>query len=90
MNIKTNTMTFLNKQITSKEDIKDYIDNLVAFGMLYHFDDNAEDIMSFDSGFTDRAFTDKQCKLLNARTNEMLELNYDYAFEYVLETYLND
>lgn len=78
-------MKFLNNQIKSLEDIKSYIDNLVINNMMYHFDDDAEDILSNESGFSDQAFTDEQCKLLNARTNEMLELNYDYAFEYALE-----
>jgi hypothetical protein len=82
MNIKTNTMKFLQNKIESLEDIKNYIDNLLTNDMMYHFDDDAEDILSFKSGFSDRAFTDEQCALLNARTNEMLELDYDYAFEY--------
>lgn len=75
-------MKFLNNQIKSLEDIKSYIDNLLINDMMYHFDDDAEDILSFKSGFTEPAFTTEQCELLNARTNEMLELNYDYAFEY--------
>ena len=75
-------MKFLQNQIKSLEDIKSYIDNLLINDMMYHFDDDAEDILSFKSGFSEPAFTTEQCKLLNARTNEMLELNYDYAFEY--------
>jgi hypothetical protein len=47
--------------------------------MLYHFDDEAEDILSNISGFSDRAFTDEQCKLLNERRDEMLAIDYDYA-----------
>ena len=75
-------MKFLQNKIESLEDIKNYIDNLTINNMMYHFDDDAEDILSNESGFSDRAFTNDQCKLLNARANEMLELNYDYAFEY--------
>ena len=82
MNIKTNTMKFLHNQIKSLEDIKSYIDNLLINDMMYHFDDDAEDILSFKSDFSEPAFTTEQCDLLNTRTNEMLELNYDYAFEY--------
>ena len=78
-------MKFLQNEIKSLEDIKNYIDNLEANNMMYHFDDDAEDILSNESDFSKQAFTDEQCKLLNARTNEMLELNYDYAFEYACE-----
>ena len=85
MNIKTNTMKFLQNKIESLEDIKSYIDNLLINDMMYHFDDYAEDILSYKSGFSEPAFTTEQCDLLNARTNEMLELNYDYAFEYACE-----
>jgi hypothetical protein len=75
-------MKFLQNKIESLEDIKSYIDNLLINDMMYHFDDDAEDILSYKTDFSEPAFTDEQCKLLNARTNEMLELNYDYAFEY--------
>ena len=83
-------MTLLNQQITSKQDIKDFIDYLAANDMIYHFEDDAKDIYSFKSGFTERAFTDEQCILLDQRTTEMLEVDSEYSFDYVLETYLND
>jgi ubiquinone/menaquinone biosynthesis C-methylase UbiE len=75
MNIKINTMTLLNKQITSKQDIKDFIDYLAANNMLYHFEDDAKDIYSCSSGFEERAFTDEQCVLLDQRTTEMLRVD---------------
>jgi hypothetical protein len=65
-------------------DIENYIDNLVINNMMYHFEDDAKDILSNTSGFTKQAFNLEQCKLLNCRTKEMLELDYDYAFEYAL------
>jgi hypothetical protein len=82
MNLKINNMTFLNKQIKTKKDIKNYIDNLVANNMMYHFEDDATDILSCASGFTKRAFTPEQCILLDIRSNEMLNVDYDYTFEY--------
>ena len=82
MNLKINNMTFLNKQIKTKKDIKNYIDNLVANNMMYHFEDDATDILSRVSGFTKRAFTPEQCILLDIRSNEMLNVDYDYTFEY--------
>jgi len=81
MNIKTNTMKFLQNQIKTKKDIAYYIADLYDHDMMYHFDDDAEDILSFKSGFTEPAFTEDQCKLLNQRRNEMLAIDYDYAFE---------
>jgi hypothetical protein len=90
MNIKINTMNLLNKKITSKQDIKDFIDYLAANDMLYHFEDDAQDIYSSKSSFEERAFTDEQCILLNQRTTEMLRVDHEYSFDYALETYLND
>lgn len=75
-------MKFLNKQIKTKQDIKNYIDNLVANNMMYHFEDDAKDILSRASGFTKPAFTPEQCELLDKRSNEMLSVDYDYTFEY--------
>ena len=62
MNIKTNTMKFLQNKIESKQDIANYITNLFDNDMMYHFDDEAEDILSHSSGFEASAFTNDQCK----------------------------
>lgn len=78
-------MKFLQDQIKTKKDIKNYIDNLALNNMMYHFDDDAKDILSNESSSSKQAFTEEQCILLNARTNEMLELDYDYAFDYACE-----
>lgn len=77
-------MEFLTKKIKSTEDIKNYIDNLFINNMMYHFEDDAKDVLSNTSNFIKKAFTLEQCKLLNSRTKEMLELDYEYAFEYAL------
>jgi hypothetical protein len=75
-------MKFLNNKINTLEDIKEYIDNLVSNDMLYNFDDDAEDIMHTVDNVSVALFTEEQCKLANKRRDEMLDLNYDYAFEY--------
>ena len=75
-------MKFLNKPIETKRDIKSYIDNLVENHMMYHFEDNAKDILSCVSGFEKPAFTPEQCVLLDIRSTEMLNVDYDYTFEY--------
>jgi hypothetical protein len=80
-------MKFLNNKIKTKQDIKSFIDNLAAKHMLYHFDDDAQDIYTRNN---ERAFTDEQCILLNQRTDEMFEVDADYAFEYTLENYLDN
>ena len=78
-------MTFLNKQIKTKQDIKNYIDNLVENNMLYHFEDDAKDILSSKSNFSEPAFTPEQCILLDARSIEMLQVDYDYTFDYACQ-----
>lgn len=77
-------MKFLHNQIKTKKDIAYYITDLYDNNMMYHFDDDAEDILSFKSGFSEPAFTIDQCKLLNERRDEMLAIDYDYAFECAL------
>ena len=79
MNLKTNTMKFLNNKLKTKKDIAYYITDLYDHDMLYHFDDDANDIESFT-----KAFTKAQCKLIDKRRDEMLAINYDYAFECAL------
>ena len=78
-------MTFLTKQIKNKKDIKNYIDNLVANNMMYHFEDDAKDILSQMSDFTEPAFTPEQCILLDQRSIEMLNVDYEYTFDYACE-----
>jgi hypothetical protein len=70
-------MKFLNKQIKTKKDIKNYIDNLVKNHMMYHFEDDAKDIPAFVS-----RLTQDQLDLLDIRSNEMLNVDYDYTFDY--------
>jgi hypothetical protein len=76
-------MKFLNNKINTLEDIKEYIRNLVSNDMLYNFDDDAEDIMHTVDNVSVALFTEEQCKLVNERRDEMLDLDYDYAFGYV-------
>jgi|LakMenE18May11ns_1017448.scaffolds.fasta_scaffold8986597_2 hypothetical protein len=73
-------MKFLNKQIKTKRDIESYIDSLVSNDLMYHFDDNARDIVSFEENLSQ-----EHLDLLDIRTNEMLDIDYDYAFEYALK-----
>lgn len=77
-------MKFLQDEIKTKKDIVYYIDNLYDNDMLYHFDDDAEDILSCKSGFSEPAFTANQCELLNKRRDEMFSIDIDYAFELAL------
>ncbi len=73
-------MKFLNNQIKTKRDIENYIDNLASNDLMYHFDDNARDIVSFEENISQ-----EHLDLLDIRTNEMLDIDYDYAFEYALK-----
>ena len=73
-------MIFLNKQIKTKKDIKNYIDQLVANNMLYHFEDLSRSIPAFEE-----RLTEEQLDLLDIRSDEMLDVDYDYAFDYACE-----
>jgi hypothetical protein len=73
-------MKFLTKQIKTKKDIKNYIDNLVKNNMLYHFEDYSRDIPAFES-----RLTQEQLDLLDLRSDEMLNVDYDYTFDYACE-----
>jgi hypothetical protein len=72
-------MKFLNNKITNQADIKNYINNLQSNNMLYHFDDDARDIVDFQN------LSEDILDLLDTRTNEALSIDYDYAFEYICE-----
>ena len=80
MNLKTNTMQFLNTTIRSKQDIKSYIDNLVKNNMMYHFEDYSRDIPNFV-----KRLTPEQLDLLDIRSEEMMSVDYDYTFDYACE-----
>jgi hypothetical protein len=70
-------MKFLQDQIKTKASIKKYIDNLASRNMLYHFEDDARDIINFQD------FSNDTIDLLNVRTDEALSIDYDYALEYI-------
>ena len=72
-------MKFLQNKITNQKEIKNYIDNLQSNSMLYHFDDDARDIVDFQN------LSEDILDLLDTRTNEALSIDYDYAFGYICE-----
>jgi hypothetical protein len=77
-------MNLLKKRIVSREDIVNYIDFLVSADMLYHFDDDAADILTRVSDREISLFTEEEAILVDRRRDEMLNLDYDFAFEYAL------
>jgi hypothetical protein len=79
MNLKINNMKFLQNKITNQKEIKNYIDNLQSNNMLYHFDDDARDIVDFQN------LSEDILDLLDTRTNEVISIDYDYAFKYICE-----
>lgn len=72
-------MKFLNNKIQTKQDVKNYIDNLQLNNMLYHFEDDAEDIVDFQN------LSKETIDLLNTRTDEALSIDYNYVFDYTCE-----
>jgi hypothetical protein len=77
-------MNLLRKRIKSTQDIVDYIDFLVSVDMLYHFDDDAVDVLSRVSDHSQSLFTEEEATLVDRRRDEMLNIDYDFAFEYAL------
>jgi hypothetical protein len=77
-------MNLLKRRIKSREDIVSYIDFLVSEDMLYHFDDDAVDILTRVSDHELSLFTDEEAVLVDKRRDEMLSVDYDFAFEYAL------
>ena len=78
-------MKLLQKEIRTKEDIKNYIDFLITNDLLYHFDEDACNILSRKNDYSESLFTEEQCKLIDQRRNEMFKIDYDYSFEYACE-----
>ena len=77
-------MNLLKRRIKSREDIVSYIDFLVSEDMLYHFDDDASDILCRTSDHTISLFTEEEAVLIDRRRDEMLNLDYEFTFEYAL------
>lgn len=72
--------SILETRINSYEKLEKYIDYLIDNDMMYHFDDDAENILSNTTN--QPAFEPEQCIELNKRRNEMFLLDYEYAFDY--------
>ena len=74
----------MSKTIKTREDISNYIDFLESEDMLYHFDEDACDILSRVSDHSIQLFTDEESILIDKRRDEMLKLDYEFTFDYAL------
>ena len=72
----------MSKTIKTREDISNYIDFLESEDMLYHFDEDACDILSRVSDHSIQLFTDEESILIDKRRDEMLKLYYEFTFDY--------
>lgn len=80
-------MNLFKKKIKTKEDIINYLNFLDSKDMLYHFDSDANEILTNVSDYSERLFTDEECVLVDKRRDEMLDLDYDLAFDYLIFAY---
>lgn len=81
-------MKFLNNQITSLIEVKQFVDNLAKEHKLFHFEDDPRDVID-RSGF--EIFTVEECDLIDLRINEICELDLlEETFNYALTEYLNN
>ena len=74
----------MSKTIKTREDISNYIDFLESEDMLYHFDEDACDILSRVSDHSVELFTREESILIDKRRDEMLKLDYEFTFDYAL------
>ena len=75
----------MNKQIKNVEDLKAFIKYLNVNNKLFHFEDDPADIINDND---EAVFTNKECKMLNKRIDEICKLDLlDKAFELALECY---
>jgi hypothetical protein len=77
-------MNLLKKEIKTRKDIVNYINFLESEDMLYHFDEDACDILSRVSDHSIQLFTDEESILIDKRRDEMLKLDYEFTFDYAL------
>jgi hypothetical protein len=77
-------MNLMSKTIKTREDISNYIDFLVSEDLLYHFDEDALDILSRVSDHSVELFTREESILIDKRRDEMLKLDYEFTFDYAL------
>ena len=77
-------MNLLKKEIKTRKDIVNYINFLESEDMLYHFDDDACDILSRVSDHSIQLFTNEESILIDKRRDEMLKLDYEFTFDYAL------
>jgi hypothetical protein len=77
-------MNLISKTIKTRKDISNYIDFLESEDMLYHFDEDACDILSRVSDHSIQLFTDEESILIDKRRDEMLKLDYEFTFDYAL------
>ena len=77
-------MNLLKKEIKTRKDIVNYINFLESEDILYHFDDDACDILSRVSDHSIQLFTDEESILIDKRRDEMLKLDYEFTFDYAL------
>ena len=76
-------MKFLNQEIKTKEDIKNYVHQLTINDMLYFFGEPAENMITRDPSEPNEyvpSFTPEQCELLNKRRAEMYAIDEDYMW----------
>ena len=69
----------LRRKITGLDEAKAWIADLVAIGLMFHFEDSADTIINGLTG--ERLFDDEEAVLVRARMAELYALDWPAEFE---------
>jgi hypothetical protein len=90
MNTKiTNMKDYFKTQITSEDESKQFYRKLNSDGLLFHPEDNPNQIINIRKEGLVRLFTDEECKYLNERLDETFEYMTDPC-EFIVDELLDE
>jgi len=74
--------------ISTREQARQFVEDLNENSMLFHFDDDPADILSNRSGFSEALFTEEECVYVAQRVEEMFDtIGYDDAMQLLCDVY---
>lgn len=79
---------FMQNAISTREQARQFVEDLNENSMLFHFDDDPADILSNRSGFSEALFTEEECVYVAQRVEEMFDtIGYDDAMQLLCDVY---
>ena len=79
---------FMQNAISTREQARQFVEDLNENSMLFHFDDDPADILSNRSGFSEALFTEEECVYVAQRVEEMFDtIGYDDAMQLLCDMF---